>query len=207
MASFSIDRLCYSLRPDRPQTVTNELKNPKDIHVGINFCLTGVRYRTIIKKLEVRNQTVEVDKMKLKQEKALKEYNYLWRKIEKLWHEIAWKAGVSDSTYEIFSTILELGEGCHQKDICNRNSISKQTIHSAIKKLEREGLIEVRKEHGKDKRVYLTLQGKDLVKEKILPAAEAENQVFAEMTEEESRELVRLTEKYLIQLQAKIEQL
>lgn len=145
--------------------------------------------------------------MKLEQEKALKEYNYLWRKIEKLWHDIARKAGVSDSTYEIFSTILELGEGCQQKDICDRNSISKQTIHSAIKKLEREGLIVVRKEHGKDKRVYLTPQGKELVKEKVLPAAEAENQVFAEMTEEESQELIRLTEKYLIQLQAKIEQL
>lgn len=155
----------------------------------------------------VRNQTLEVKMMKFEQEKALEEYNYLWRKIENLWHEIAWKAGLSDSAYEIFSTILELGEGCLQRDICNRNSISKQTIHSAIKKMEREGMIEFGQEHGNDKRVYLTRHGKELVKEKILPSAEAENQVFAEMTEEESRELIRLTKKYLNQLQAKIEQL
>ena len=61
------------------------------------------------------------EKMKLKQEKALKEYNSLWREIEMLWHEIAWKAGVSDSAFAILSTILELGEGCLQRDICDMN--------------------------------------------------------------------------------------
>ena len=145
------------------------------------------------------------EKMKLKQEKALKEYNSLWREIEMLWHEIAWKGGVSDSAFAILSTILELGEGCLQRDICDMNYISKQTIHSAIKKLEQEGLIVFGQENGRDKRVYLTAEGKIFARERILPYADAENQVFAEMSKEESTELLRLTELYLHRLQEKIE--
>ena len=142
--------------------------------------------------------------MKIKQERALKEYNSLWREIELLWHEIAWKAGVSDSAFAILSTILELGEGCLQRDICDMNYISKQTIHSAIKKLEQEGLIVLGQENGRDKRVYHTPEGKAFARERILPYADAENQVFAEMSKEESTELLRLTELYLHRLQEKV---
>lgn len=144
--------------------------------------------------------------MKIKQEKALKEYNTLWREIEMLWHEIARKAGVSDSAFAILSTILELGEGCLQKDICDMNSISKQTVHSSIKKLEQEGLIMFGQDSGKDKRVYLTSEGKEFARERILPSADAENQVFAEMSKEESSELLRLTELYLLRLREKTHQ-
>ena len=133
-----------------------------------------------------------------------KEYNSLWREIELLWHEIAWKAGVSDSAFAILSTILELGEGCLQRDICDMNYISKQTNHSAIKKLEQEGLIVLGQENGRDKRVYLTPEGKAFARERILPYADAENQVFAEMSKEESTELLRLTELYLHRLQEKV---
>ena len=89
--------------------------------------------------------------MKIKQEKALKEYNSLWREIDMLWHEIARKAGVSDSAHAILFAILELGEGCLQKDICGMCSISKQTIHSSIKNLEKAGLIVFGQENGRDK--------------------------------------------------------
>ena len=57
---------------------------------------------------------------------------------------------------------------------------------------------------GKDKRVYLTPQGKAFARERILPSADAENQVFAEMSKQESSELLRLTELYLVRLREKI---
>lgn len=144
--------------------------------------------------------------MKLNSEKELKAYIYLYREIEKLWHEIARKAGLSDSAFTILYTILELGEGCLQKDICALNSISKQTINSSIKKMEREGLLEIRQDGGKDKRLFLTPQGKVLAKQKVLFFAEMENEVFTEMTEEESQELIRLTENYLERFWAKVNQ-
>ena len=59
-------------------------------------------------------------------------------------------------------------------------------------------------ENGRDKRVYLTPEGKAFARERILPYADAENQVFAEMSKEESTELLRLTELYLHRLQEKV---
>ena len=142
--------------------------------------------------------------MKLRLGQVLQDYNYLWREIEMLWHEIALSAGMSDSAFTILYTILELGEGCLQKDICNLNAVSKQTVHSSVKNLERDGIIEFRNEGGKEKRVYLKSYGKAFTKEKIFPIANMENEVFAEMHEEESQELIRLTRKYLTQFQEKL---
>lgn len=141
--------------------------------------------------------------MKFEQVRTLKEFNRLYREIEMFYHESARKADMSDSAFIILYTILELGEGCLQKDICEMNSISKQTINSSIQKMVREGIIEIRRENSRDKKIYLTQEGKQYTKEKVLPFAEMENEVFAEMTEEESRELLRLTEKYLEQFRAK----
>lgn len=142
--------------------------------------------------------------MRLKLEKSLEDYNYWWREIDELWHEMARRTGLSDSAFEILYSILELGEGCQQKDLCDINSVSKQTVHSAVKKLERDGLIEFGNEKDKEKRVYLTPLGKAFTKEKILPFAAMENAVFAEMPGEESRELVRLTRKYLEEFRKKL---
>ena len=151
-----------------------------------------------------QGSTAEVDAMKLKFEKSLEDYNYWWREIDELWHEMARKTGLSDSAFEILYCILELGEGCLQKDLCDINSMSKQTVHSAVKKLERDGLIESGNENGRDKRVYLTPMGKAFTREKILPFAEMENAVFAEMSDEESRELIRLTRKYQEEFRKKL---
>ena len=136
------------------------------------------------------------EKMKLKQEKALKEYNSLWREIEMLWHEIAWKAGVSDSAFAILSTILELGEGCLQRDICDMNYISKQTIHSSVQKLMRDGFLSLEAGRGRDMHIFLTPAGKAMLDEKIAPAIQIENLAFTDMTEEEQTEFLRLNRKY-----------
>ena len=45
--------------------------------------------------------------------------------------------------------------------------------------------------------IFLTDTGKELVKERIFPVIEIENKVFDSMTEEESRELLRLSRKYI----------
>lgn len=52
--------------------------------------------------------------------------------------------------------------------------------------------------------MYLTSYGKSFTREKILPFSDMENEVFAEMSEEESQMLIRLTQKYLTQFQKKM---
>lgn len=139
----------------------------------------------------------------INQVKELKEYTALYHEIDNFFHAISLKIGISDSAFFVFYTLAQIGEGCLQKDICEMNMISKQTVHSAIKKLEKEDMLYI--EQGKkEKRIYLTKQGKEFVKQKILPIVVCENVVFEEMSELERQEIVRITKKYLINFQKKV---
>lgn len=140
-------------------------------------------------------------------ENALEEYNRIYREIDKLYHDIALKVGLSDSAFLIFYSIFELGEGCLQKDICEAHFISKQTIHSSIKKIEKDGYIQIKQGMDKEKRIYLTPQGKIFFDDKIIPVVKMEKEIFEEMTQEESQELIRLTQEYMVRLRDKINQL
>lgn len=46
---------------------------------------------------------------------------------------------LSDSAQIVLYTHRELGDGCLQKDICGRCDLTKQTVQSAVCKLEQEG--------------------------------------------------------------------
>ena len=74
--------------------------------------------------------------------------------------------------------------------------MSKQTINSSVKNLEKSGYIEFRQDKGNNKRIFLTPAGEKLVEEKITPVINIENDIFADMTPDESRGLLVLTQKY-----------
>lgn len=135
--------------------------------------------------------------MDFKQGHALKEFNRLYRELDGLYHIIALHAGLSDSAYMIMYSIVELGNGCLQKDIADLNSISRKTINSSIKNLEKQGYIILKPGKGRYMHIYLTASGQKLAEEKVAPLFEAENKSFAEMPSEESQELLRLTRKYI----------
>ena len=68
---------------------------------------------------------------------------------------------MSDSIFSILYTICELGDGCSQKEICEQLSASKQTINSAIRKLENQGILFMRKgEKGREPLSHLDGEGK-----------------------------------------------
>lgn len=126
-----------------------------------------------------------------------REFNYFFKEMDDLYHEIAWKIGISDSVFEILYTIFILGDGCRQKDICKMAFVRKQTVNSAIQKMKKEGLLLLKPGSRREMYIYLTETGKQFVREYIAPVVAMENGVFEELTEEERRELLRLTEKYL----------
>lgn len=141
--------------------------------------------------------------MKTKQIHEASEFNRLNHAIDKVYRDIALKSNLSDSAFIVFYTISEIGDGCSQKDICNTSSLSKQTIHSSIRCLEKAGYVRLASGKGRDKHIFLTAAGEQLIHEKIIPIVNAENSVFNEMTAEERSELLRITEKYLILFQEK----
>jgi predicted transcriptional regulator len=61
-------------------------------------------------------------------------------------------------------TICNFGESCLLTDICHLTGLSKQTVNSALRKLEKEGTIHLESVIAKSKRVCLTESGKALSK-------------------------------------------
>lgn len=128
---------------------------------------------------------------------ALRKMDQFYKEMEQFYHEVGLRIGLSDSAFLILYTIWELGEGCTQKDICDENFISKQTVHSSIRKLEREGILIMEKSGGRDRKIYLTEEGHGLIREKIEPVMQMEEGAFGELNLEEQQAILHTNRKYL----------
>ncbi len=137
----------------------------------------------------------------------VKEFNGLNREIEGLYHVVSRKVGLSDGAFTVLYNIWDMGEGCLQKDICSAACVSKQTIHSVVKKLEKEGILYLKPGKGREMRIFLTEGGRDLVKEKIAPVAAMEEDAFGQLTEEEWRQHLQGMRKYLEYFRMKVKEL
>ena len=138
---------------------------------------------------------------------TLKEFNRLNNLIEEFYHEICVKQGLSDSAYAILQAFLILGNGCTQTDIYKHTVLNKQTVNSSVKKLYQDGLITFQQRNGREIKISLTDKGEKIVRERILPIEQVENEVFNEMTIDEQQEILRLTKKYLDTFRSKVEHL
>lgn len=135
------------------------------------------------------------------------ELNRLNKALSEFYHDICIQIGVSDSVFDIFYAIIVLGDGCCQKDICDYAFTSKQTIHSAIHRLEKEGFLYLKSAKGREMQIFLTPKGASFAEEKIVPIIDAENQVCSAMDSKELDTLLLLTEQYLCRLRAQAEKL
>ena len=133
------------------------------------------------------------------------QYNSLFKEMTDIYNNIALKLEISDSAFLILYAIVELGCGCTQKDIAQMYYMSKQTINSSIKNLEKSGYITLKQDKGNNKQIFLTTLGEKLAQEKIKPVIKIENDVFAQMSFDESQKLLKLTRKYTDLLKEKTE--
>lgn len=137
----------------------------------------------------------------------MKHINYLTTEIDEAYHEAALKLGLSDSTMLVLYTVCNHGESCLVNDIIRLSGISKQTLNSALRKLENEDVIYLEAVGGKKKQVCLTDKGKTLVKGTVLRVIEIENAIFDSWTERERTLYVELTRKYLLDFKEKVKEL
>ena len=125
------------------------------------------------------------------------QYTYLAGEINALYHEAAVKAGISDSVQNILYVLCEKGGTCLQSEICKLTGISRQTINSAIRKLEKDGIVYLLKQgQGRNTILCLTEEGVNVSAEKIAPLHEIENRIWNEWTAEEQQQYLTLTKKY-----------
>ena len=124
------------------------------------------------------------------------QYTYLAGEINALYHEAAVKMGISDSVQNVLYVLCEKDGKCMQSEVSKLTGISRQTINSAIRNLEKDGIVYLEQGKGRNTILCLTEKGKEFAAEKILPLYEAENKIWNEWTTEEQEQYLTLTEKY-----------
>ena len=134
----------------------------------------------------------------------LKRLNYLTSEIDAAYHEAARKLGLSDSTMMVLYAACNNGGSCLLSDICKISGTSKQTINSALRKLEADGLIYLEADKGRRKKVCLTKKGMDCSANGVAKLAKLENDILGSWKEEEQELYLELTNRYLLALKQKI---
>lgn len=123
--------------------------------------------------------------------------NYLCSEIDSLYHQSSLKLGISDSVSIVLYTIYDLGNECLLSDIYKNSGISKQTINSAVRCLEKDNIICLKQHDRRSKKVILSEKGKQFVNTTAARLYRAELDALKDWSDEEIRTYIKLTEKYL----------
>lgn len=127
---------------------------------------------------------------------SIKEYRALFWESDGLYNSVIEKSGLSTSE---LMTLYCVSNGINtQSAISKKLYMPKQTINSAVKKFETQGVLQLVGTLGNDKlkTLALTPKGEELVKDKVLAMDKVEEAVWAELNEDEREQLVRLTARF-----------
>ena len=127
----------------------------------------------------------------------LRRFNHLIGEIDALYHEAALHFGMPDSAMRVLYTVCVEGGSCPIAEIIRQCGMSKQTLNSALRRLEEEGTIVLQADSGRRKRVCLTDSGKALSRETVYRLIEIENSIYETWTQEERDSYIGLTQRYL----------
>lgn len=133
--------------------------------------------------------------------------NCLASDLDSLYHQAAQKIGVSDSVMFVLYSLYENQGRILLNDIRKITGISKQTLNSAIRKLENEEIIYLEQKSGRAKTVCLTEKGKEYVDHTVARLFTAECNVFTGWTTEEIRQYLYFMEKFNNDFRQQIEKM
>ncbi len=116
---------------------------------------------------------------------------------EEIYRAVAKSFGLSDCAFWILYFIRQSEEKVTQKDICSFIYQPKQTVHSALKKMVKDGLIEVGAYNGKrHKYVTLTEKGEEFCRKTVDLVLAEEIAAFEDMDASERELAMKLLAKY-----------
>lgn len=126
----------------------------------------------------------------------LSEYNRIMKENDEIYRDLARTLGLSESVFWILYT-LRTGDASAQSEICACTHQPKQTVNSALKKMEADGYIELTcGDNRRRKRILLTERGDALCKRTVDKVIEIECDALNEMPEEELELFLSLFRKY-----------
>lgn len=128
---------------------------------------------------------------------ALKALHYVTSEIHALYHEVAVRFHLSDSALLILYTLCVNDGKCLLQEIYRISGTCRQTINSAIRKLEQEQLIFLDYFDGKKKVVYFSEAGKALSEKTVLRLIALEHEILHAWSVEEQSQYLLLSKRYL----------
>lgn len=127
----------------------------------------------------------------------LAEYNSMIKEHENLYRQIAKRFGLSECAFWILYSLRETDVAVTQSELCFALSQPKQTINTALKKLEDAQIIELLSEKDKRrKQIQLTEKGEQFARQTVDLVIQLENKAFDAFTEAEQKILMTLLHKY-----------
>ena len=110
-------------------------------------------------------------------------FNQLYKEMNEIYHAYAKEQGISDTVLWILYSLYENNASYIQKELCSEWHYPPQTINSALKALEKQGIISLETIPGnrKNKLVSLTEDGKVLTQKIIARLTDAEQNAILNM--------------------------
>lgn len=140
-------------------------------------------------------------------DEKLHRLNYLAAEMDSLYHQASQRLGIADSTMRVLYTFYDHGDGCLLGTIYKEAGIGKQTVNSALRRLEEQGLLHLESAGGRGRRVFLTQAGKEYVDRTAARLYRIECELLAGWSREEIDTHLRLMEKYNEGFRRKLEEL
>lgn len=127
----------------------------------------------------------------------LKQYNAIMKENDEVYRDIAREFGISEYAFWILYYLrTDYGEPV-QSGICSSFYQPKQSVNSALKKLEAEGYIMLEAgSNRRSKRIALTASGRKLCEATVDHVIEAEKGALDSLTEEQQEVFMTLFDQY-----------
>lgn len=130
--------------------------------------------------------------------RGLFEFNNIFKESDNIYRGFARWCGLSECAFWILYCLRTEYTEATQSGICGGLFISKQTINSALKKLEEQGYIELRHAGGdrRSKEIAFTKAGLKLCKNTVDRLIEVENDTLLDLPENERENFLKLFRKH-----------
>ncbi len=135
----------------------------------------------------------------------MKRFDLLVSEIDNAYHAAAQKMGLSDSALLILYTLCGGGGECMLSEITA--ATGKQTVNSALRKLEADGIVISELSDGRKKKLRLTEKGRQLAERTASRLIRIENEIFDLWSDEEKEAYIGSTKRYLTMFKEKMKEL
>ena len=121
----------------------------------------------------------------------IREFNEADKEMNIIYHRLARHYRLSDSVFWVLYLLGEARGPMTQTKLCSALFLSKQTVNSALKKLESMS------GDRRNKLLSLTARGEELLRLAVEPTLSMEERAFLRLTPEERRTFLDLSHRYL----------